>query len=372
MLVFDRPVYGNSGFIGREQLMRSVFRGLQQGRDFAIVGGPRTGRTSVLAQLLTLTHQQWVREPRATKVVPVTLDLESVNQSGAEFVPKALWEQVVAATSDPKIHGQGGALPKFRELKFLRGVDPWQLVRDALAEAWRAHAGTMAWCQYVLFIDNADWLFTHRLDAAAEPLAAFLAAEDPGAPLAYVISGARLVREDLRETSSLFRGARMLGLGVLRESEARSLGKTQLPHLDTATLDEAMRLTGRHPYMLQRVFAELELHGDAGIEGVGARLAPELEPLYARLWGELDMNRGVTYRGAYAAPEHALMQLLIDYQVPVPLGTAERELGIKPLKEFAELLEYLGVAEQHLRGNTILFSAPNALWNDWYVRRVAR
>ena len=92
--------------------------------------------------------------------------------------------------------------------------------------------------------------------------------------------------------------------------------------------------------------------------------------LFEAVWRELDLGRGVTYRGAYAAPEHALLQHLIECGAPVDLKTAERDLGIKPLREFAELLEYCGVVERVLVGDTTCFRAPGRLWNSWYSARV--
>ena len=50
---------------------------------------------------------------------------------------------------------------------------------------------------------------------------------------------------------------------------------------------------------------------------------------------------------------------------------AERELGIKPLKEFAELLEYCGVAERRMVANDTVLVAHVGLWNIWYAERIS-
>ncbi len=84
------------------------------------------------------------------------------------------------------------------------------------------------------------------------------------------------------------------------------------------------------------------------------------------------MQRGVTYRGAYAAPEHALMQLLIDMPEGCDILTAERELDIRPLKEYSEFLEYVGVVERCLLLDTVKYRAHFDLWNVWYSERIMR
>ncbi|MEM6731023.1 MAG: hypothetical protein AAF658_05680, partial [Myxococcota bacterium] len=124
---------------------------------------------------------------------------------------------------------------------------------------------------------------------------------------------------------------------------------------------------------LVRVLAELEVRGGAGEPRALTReLAPAFEPLYERIWEEFDMRRHVTYRGAYAAPEHALLQYAVDYRGEISVRIAERELAIRPLKEYAEFLEYAGVAESRLTGDAPQLRAGCELFNTWYEKRIAK
>ena len=91
------------------------------------------------------------------------------------------------------------------------------------------------------------------------------------------------------------------------------------------------------------------------------------------IWNEFDLERGISYRGAYAAPEHALMQLLIE------LGSegcssreAERRLGVRPIKEYSEFLEFLGVVERITRQDYYILRGGFQLWNTWYSERIVR
>ncbi len=71
--VWDRPVAGRGGYVGRETIVRSLVDGLHAKRSYLVIGGPRTGRSSTLAHVIGLVHERWQRQPRASKVVPVPM-----------------------------------------------------------------------------------------------------------------------------------------------------------------------------------------------------------------------------------------------------------------------------------------------------------
>ena len=98
-----------------------------------------------------------------------------------------------------------------------------------------------------------------------------------------------------------------------------------------------------------------------------------LEPIFERLWSAFDRGRGVNYRGSYAAPEHALMQVLMEMgEYGCTSKQAEREVGLRPLKEFADFLVSCAVVERNMRDNQYVLQAKNMLWNDWYRQRISR
>ena len=51
---------------------------------------------------------------------------------------------------------------------------------------------------------------------------------------------------------------------------------------------------------------------------------------------------------------------------------AEREVGLRPLKEFADFLVSSSVVERTMRDNQYVLQAKNMLWNDWYRQRISR
>ncbi len=258
------------------------------------------------------------------------------------------------------------------EPSFVRVRDPWQTFVEALTELAERSQGTAAWARYVLLIDDADMLFARGYERHLDVFAKMVRGELAGGPAALVLGGGRLLRECLLDgKASVFASLRPLFLGVLRKPEAAALVRSGLPELDERVLDELLRASGRHPFVLQRLLAELEAQeGNCDVAEAMELAHHDVEQFCEALWHMFDLERGVTYRGTYAAPEHALMQLLLDYGTAIDTRTAELQLGIKPLKEFAELLEYAGVAERVLKADLPYLKAHFELWNSWYAERI--
>lgn len=360
---------GRGQFFGRDSLVRSIADGITKNRSFALCGGPRTGRTSTLHQVVHTIHARWQRAPRATKVVPVLLDLQSIKQP--RQLPQMLWSRVVEEIRSAPVAGENPA-PAPTE-QFRRAPDGWKHLQELLIQMWEALRGSTGWCEWALLLDNADALFDRALRPAVEPLVTLFSQEEVWAPASITLAGGRALREHLLDPEADFYFLRPLLLGALRDGEAEALIRGGFEKLPGDTVNSLLASTGKHPFVLQRVLWELQNHGlSIGVEGAVDRAAGDLLDQFERIWAALDFDRGVTYRGAYAAPEHALMQLLIDFPEGCDVKTSERELGLKPLKEFAELLELLGVAERVIAANDVLYRAQLELWNIWYRERIMR
>ena len=368
--VYHRPVAGRREFAGRDSLVRSLAQGFVSHRSFAVCGGPLTGRTSTLNHVTLLIHERWRRVPAETKVVPVTLDLADWSRVAPRLVPELLWGALLPALTDPRVAGEAGP-PEAPRTDFRRTRDPWGHLFELLEDLFSRMRGTSAWCEYGLLVDNADWLFDPRLDVIQPMVIDFVKMKESWSPRSVTFAGGRYLREHLLDPRAPLAFLRPMLLGPLREDEAERLVRAGLPEIDPELSRTLLSATGRHPYALARVAAELEARGlEIGVEAAVDAAAQDCLALFARIWNELDLDRGVTYRGAYAAPEHALLQLLIDYQQGCDLRTAERELGIRPLKEYAELLEYLGIVERVIQGNEQRLRPHFELWNIWYGERI--
>jgi hypothetical protein len=371
LYVHDRPVSGPSGYFGREVLLRSLFEGVHRGRSFVVCGGPRLGRTSTAEQLAHLIETRWVREPTQLKLVPVRVDLAAALPGGPKLFLRQLWPALTTAVLSARVFGKGEPV-RAPEPNFLKAADAWAEMSEAAGLLWSRLAGTSGWCQWLLVLENADLLLSGKLDAILEPLAGFVSSGRQGAPAAMVALAGRRLREQLFETRTPIRFLRPLRLGVLRDAEAESMIRLGFPEAELAWVAEIVAATGKHPYLLQRLLAELAVVPEQPVEGAIASARADIDAWCEMVWAALDHERGVTYRGAYAAPEHALLQYLLDCGSAADLRTAERDLGIKPLKEYAELLQYLGVAERVLQADTGVLRSPVGLFNRWYAERILR
>jgi len=369
---YDQPATAAHGFFGREILIRSLLDGLRQGRYFALCGGPKSGRTSLLLQLMRHEALRWEREPQASKVVPVLVDGALLGARDPRQFISALWQALNEAIAHPLVAGSDPRPPTER-FDLRRAPKPWAYLQQRCENLWEAMRGRSGWCQYALLIDNADALCRPELEAAANALNEFIRHAHDAAPLGVVAAGGRALREQGFDSRAPLAFLRPMALGVLRESEAAALVRAGLPDIDDEWLRALLHAAGCHPYVLVRLLAEIETHGlEQGFDAIVDAATDDCLGFFAGLWDVFDHRRGVTYRGAYAAPEHALMQLVFDYSEGVSLKTAEAELGIKPLKEYAEFLTYTGVAEMVMKSGELLLRSRFDLWNVWYNERVMR
>jgi hypothetical protein len=372
LYVHDQPVVGPTTFFGRQLLMRSLAKGLDAGRSFALIGGPKTGKSSVLATLAATLTERRVRDPKAVKVVPVQFDMAIVLGTAASDWIGQLWQAVEAAVTDPHVLGQSPR-PRLPANPFASKENPWQTYRNQARELWRQTSGMPAWARYVLLLDNIDELVMRRQYKALHELGGFLNEKGPQAPLAAVLTGGRFLCEYIAGKDVPLHQLRTAFLSSLTPADADALIRLGFPDLTPEDSDGIMAETGCHPYLLCRLLAELERVGSRVDLTFGLRaMHADCQDLFPRIWKELDLNRDVAFRGMYAAPEHALMQMLIRRNDRVSLSQAEKELGIKPLKEYGEMLCYEGIVEKALVCDQPVFSSSCGLWNLWYNDRLDR
>jgi len=368
----DGPVSGPGRYHGRQALVRSLVSGAAQGRSFAVCGGPKLGRSSTLGQLAHLAELKWQRDPGALKLVPVRYDLTRLGAAGPKTLVKSLWTEITTAVLNARVFGDGEPV-RAPDVDFLRADEPWQALAAACTELWDRLSGTPGWCQWVLLLEGADQLLSPKLESELSGFAALITSGASGAPSSVVVEGGRLLREMLFEVHTPLKFLRPMFLGLLRDSEAEALARSGFPEADDLWLRSILAATGKHPYLMQRLLAQLEVLGvGATVEQALDAIQADVAGLFEAVWHEFDLDRGVTYRGAYAAPEHALMQYTLDSGGEMRLRLAERDLGIKPLKEYAEFLEYVGAVERVLRADEAVYVAPCEMFNSWYADRVLR
>ncbi len=368
---YDAPVVGQA-YAGREVLLRNLREGVLRGRSLALCGGPKSGKTGALLTVQGAVHGRWQRLPRETKVAALYADLGECRRETAAKIAERLWRALAQGAKEAAVLA-GGAPPAIPQPSFARTKEPFLALAQACAEWAQRARGTAAWGRQVWLFDNADAVLDGKHDEVVAFLGAAARQTLEGGPNAVLLAGGRLLHDTISEKGHPLSVLRPQTMGVLSASEATRLVRAGLPALTEATVGELELASGRHPYALQLLLAGLEEQSDEeNLAAVIAAAHDSLNELFLGIWSELDLGRGLTYRGAYAAPEHALMQLLVDSGQPTEIKTAEIQLGINSLREFAEMLEYAGVIERGLRGDVPTVRAHFRLWNEWYGERIRR
>ena len=367
--VYDEPVGEKQCFVGRQKQLRTILDQLLHSRNVVLCGGPKTGRTSVLQKLMLMMKALPQNTEGQRKIIPVYINLREIFDSRLNIVFEKLWnimqEEFRAEGLIVEAQGQG---PR---VKFSHGVEAFDEFEKHLQAVREAQQGTKTWSSYALFFDEADFLIEQNAIELLTRLARLSDFKESWGPESIICTGGRRIRDYSLEPASPLKNFRPHFLGALKVDEFAAILKPLNRFLSEPQLDAIEAASGRHPYVTQRICAEIaQLEGNDTLDKALDNAADDLQNLFTCLWEEFDLDRGVTYKGVYAAPEHALMQLMQENITGVELVWAEEELSISPLKEYMEFLEFAGLVDRGLSGNTYLYSAKFDLWNYWYMQRL--
>jgi hypothetical protein len=372
--ICDRQVGGTSGFYGRTGELRRVLNCMQRGQWVALMGGPKVGKTSFLQQIRQNQYDLFTQLFQGIKTVPVIVKLEDLGGRAA-LLPSLIWEAVSAALLDTHARGGVGAVelktPDFRRA----GQQGWQELEKSLSQTWAGLRGTEAWCHFALMFDGSEVFCSAECMEALEPLFRLAEKAEDWAPVSLVFAGDREFREFILDSKMPeLKKLQQMCLGALKEDEAGMMVREMLPEANARLIKEISYLTGNHPYLLNVLLDEIiEYNLVRNLRAAADNASMRLEPLFENIWSAFDRGRGVHYRGSYAAPEHALMQVLMEMgEYGCTTKQAEREVGLRPLKEFADFLVSCSIIERTLRDGQYVLQAKSMLWNDWYRQRISR
>jgi hypothetical protein len=234
-------------FVGREELLREVINGFRNGNSFAVLGGRRCGKTSLLLELERRLQNSQTFE--AYKVIPRYLDMQSLGQISSEELFEHIYSLVVQEVAAPKWNP---STPGKAYQNFLEHL-------DCVAESMRSMYGP-EWL-VVLLIDELDAAIG-RLpdDMFFQNNRNLLMVSRFKLHFRLVASGVTNLTALISSGSSPLNNLRKKALGVMSHSEAQQLVRrgfnADLP-VDVET--EVFRLTGRHPYLLQALFERIDL-----------------------------------------------------------------------------------------------------------------
>ena len=332
-------------FVGYERLRSQLLNGFRNGNSFAVLGGRRCGKTSLLMQI---EKDLQGHDLTPFRPLPRFLDMQGLDRVTPALLFESIYRLVVQEL-EAKPWGPGESGRDYQN--FLAHLDATKPVLDQrYGSNWLV----------ILLIDELDAAISKLPDDQ------FFQNLRNLSMISAFHSHFRLVASGVREMSNLISSGssplnhlRNRHLGILTGAQARQLIAFGFPsELDPEVESFLFQLTGRHPYVLQGVLENLwEEQGELDRQSL-RRAAREF----------LNQHRNFSrWLDAFGQAEHAVYQLLSE----APDGTLHvRDLrrrsdpSLAPhIDEALTVLSYHGLIddsepdEPHIAGT---------LFRDWY------
>ena len=351
---------GNS-FVGYERLRRKLAQGIRDGNSYALLGGRRCGKTSLLLQVAKDLEGRGLDglDLGPLRALPRYLDIQALN----ELTPAALFGAIYQAAA------QGLSLPRWSATagseyaSFLAQIDAG---RAAIEAAHGSH-----WV-VVLLVDELDSAVA-RLpdDQFFQNLRNLLMVEVSGLHQHFrvIASGVKNMGTLISSGSSPLNNLRRTEVEILTGTAADELVAKGFPDGSfgaeaRGALDE---LTGRHPYLMQGLLEFLWASRSAGTTAGGEEVrgaAREFQREHSDFTRWLD---------SFGPAEHAVYQAMAR----LPGGAGEiaalnRALPpeLRPgLDDALTVLAYHGVIDDADHDRPRL---AGTMFRDWYLKREAR
>jgi hypothetical protein len=225
-------------FVGYERLRRRLIQGLRNGNSFAILGGRRCGKTSLLLQVA-----QNVRTNDLTPFTPLPrfLDIQGLGPLTPNLLFATMYSLVAQdVAAQPWVSGEAGNVYQ----DFLQHLDTAKPILDQ-------HYGP-DWV-VILLIDELDTAIASLPDDQFfQNLRNLLMISRLHRHFRLVASGVNEMASLISSGSSPLNNLRHMHLGILTGNQARQLIDCGFSDgLEPEMEFLLFQLTGRHPYLLQ-------------------------------------------------------------------------------------------------------------------------
>ena len=318
-------------FKGRWQEKKEILERISAGASYAIVGGTRIGKTSLLFELKNALLENLHNEDGYV-VGPVFLS----TQEFPKLSQAVIYQQIVLEFE------QSVWAQRFPEKPFNRGrlFDPdlkedqaFQRFREVLRSMVKAFSSRL---KVAIIIDEIDEL--QRYDWSRrmfDNLRHLVSASEVSEYVSIIIAGTLKIKELFRVAGSPFLNV-MAGfktLGLLAESEALELIHEPTGHrLPDAVAQYVLRQTGGHPFLIQYIMSNLWWNFRTRFESVTEANVDEVVRLFMR-------ERNDFGQWSEAFDEHA--------------KSAFRFIAARGKVERSEIVDLLGSSDPMIAENAI-------------------
>ena len=315
--VHDRPIDGAELFVGRGELADEITVRARRGESFAVLGGTRLGKTSLMLQVRERIERQ-PESPSGQTVVPVFL---STHQFG-KLTRSALLAQVLdelrphLRSSDPA--GLAATIESMR-----RGDVDQDYAFDTFFSRLREELTRDEGLQLFLMLDEIDELRDQGWSKAFFANLRFLVSQSPLRRRAHVMIAGTLLSADLWNTagSPFFNVVTLVEMRLVEDGDLRELVGVGFPDgLPEDTERGLLAEAGGHPYLMQYLLARVwEDRGDgppdrAAVERAGRRFLRERRGDFQRWWGACGADARALFREIFASRDRFKKRTAIELQ----------------------------------------------------------
>ena len=231
-------------FVGYEQLRSEIAEDVISGKSFAVLGGRRCGKTSLLLQLQSDLQQQAEGNDSRGKILVPFIDLQSLGQMTPGLLFKCIYESTTRGITVAAWPGCGPGEEYEIFLSRIEAAEP--VLSKEYGPDWVA----------ILLVDELD-AAVGRLpdDQFFQNIRNLLMVSRFNNRFRLIASGVKEMAQLISSGSSPLNNLCHVYLRVLTPIEARSLVHQGFPNNGDASV--LFTLTGRHPYLLQGVMEKL-------------------------------------------------------------------------------------------------------------------
>ncbi len=233
-------------FVGHEDLRKKLLNGFRNGNSYAVIGGRRCGKTSLLMQI-----EKDLQKEGLSPFHPIPRRF-SLQEHGRSLTPDQLFEKIYnLVTQDIKTKPWKKSEPGKEYQNFLKHLDTANpILNEQYSPDWLI----------ILLIDEMDAAVSYLPDDQFfQNLRHFLMESRFNRHFRLVATGVKEMARLISSGSSPLNNLRNTYLRILTNKEAQQLVNFGFhQRCDTyGELEYMFQLTGRHPFILQGILEEL-------------------------------------------------------------------------------------------------------------------
>jgi len=347
-------------FFGRRELRREVLDGVRRGASFAIIGGTRIGKTSLLFQVRNALLEE-LRSTQNTVIGPVFLSTHEFPRLSQSLIYRKVIEEFrLTMNTQGSDEGWRRGVRLFDE--DLEEDDAFPAFRQALDTIFQSRDVDR---RIVVMIDEVDELSRYEWSHSFfNNLRHLISQTTAGERIAIVIAGTLAIRSLYEVAGSPFlnviQGTKTLELLSRAETE-ELIGRPTNYQLDPSLVSQIFFETGGHPFLTQYLMKGLCLKFD---DRLNAATESDLQTLVEAYFRErTDFDNWVA---DFADNERRTYWLIAESKQAVTRAELIREIG-DPMKvsHAIRMLIHIGVVREE-RPNSNRYLVGGDMFRRWF------